>query len=105
MKNFIIKADFHLNVFHYYKILKVLVFEYFCNPISKFKYLRIFSKLDHHVHIKRSNLPPKPLFLATTEKTVLDESVVVSGAGYAIVLGNEDYSYMERGLRYCVTLI
>ncbi len=36
---------------------------------------------------------------------MLDEFVVVSGARYVMVLGNKDYSYMGRGLRYCVTLI
>ncbi len=53
---------------------------------------------------KRQNLQLKPLFLAATEMAVLDESVVISGAGYALVWGSEDISYMGRGLRCCMTL-
>jgi len=34
--------------------------------------------------------------MADTEKDVLDESAVVSGAGYARVLGNENFSYMGK---------
>ncbi len=59
MKNFIIKADFHLatmNVFHFYKILKDHAFQYFCYPMSKFKYLMIFQNhtiiLNMTVHLK-----------------------------------------------------
>ncbi len=43
-------------------------------------------------------------FVAVTDRTVLDESIVVSGAGYTMVWGNEDFSHMGRGLRCCMTL-
>ncbi len=53
---------------------------------------------------KRKYLQAKPLFLAAPETDVSDEYVVISGAGYAMVWGSEDFSYMGRGMRYCKTL-
>ncbi len=118
IKIFIIKEDFHLatmNDFHIYKILKYHVFEYFCYPMSKFKDLRIFRIIPSckmwqcilrwwELVGRRWNLQTKPLFLATTEMAVLDESVVVSYAGHAVVWCSEDFPYIGRWLRCWMTL-
>ena len=42
--------------------------------------------------------------MAATETAVFYESVVVFGAGYAMVWGSVDFSFMGRGLRCCMTL-
>ncbi len=42
--------------------------------------------------------------MADTEMGKLYESVVVFGAGYAMFWGSEDFSFMGRGLRCCMTL-
>ncbi len=99
--------------FPFYNILKDHVFGYFCYPISYLRIWGFFTIIPSCqmwlyfkvvvVGYRKWNLQPKPLFLADTETTVFDESVVVSGTRYAMVWGSEDYSFMGQVLRCYMT--